>query len=105
MPKRTLQRPTGAALVVWAALCLPYALAQDEMTQALAAMEEACGMSYRGTMDENDHGRFYCMRAYLAQCQIRMSAETGTAEAAEAAEVERSSLRQMCALVPACPHC
>ncbi len=75
------------------------------MTQALAAKEEACGMSYRGTMNENDHGSFYCMRAYLAQCQIRMSAEMGTAEAAETADTERSNLRQMCALVHGCPHC
>ena len=74
------------------------------MDEVLDRMAELCGMRYRGTRDPYDHGRFYCMRAYQAQCQIKGATEAGTAQGRQAIEAERRVLEQMGALVPNCPH-
>ena len=62
---------------------------------AFDAMESSCGEPYRGTTDERDHGRFYCMRAYAAQCTLKSGANPS----------EKRTLTQMCDLAPDCPHC
>ena len=46
----------------------PIGAQQDQQLQALVQMlESECGR-YRGSLDQRDHGRFYCAQAYQLEC-------------------------------------
>ena len=77
----------------------------DAMAEALAIMESRCGMQYKGTREEKEHEkRFYCMRAFLAQCMIKQPTKTGAAQGQRSISRELQYLERVRSLVPNCPH-
>ena len=75
--------------------------ADSVLEDLLDQMEVACGDRYRGTRDERDHSRFYCMRAYIAECRIRLGIDV---------QHETEVREGQCFLIRRgggadCPHC
>ena len=82
-----------------AIVCLGSTAIAQDLDEAIDAMELACGIRYAGPRSETDHGRFYCMRAYAAQCTIKSAREDGAPNAQQIIDAETQVIAQMRALV------